>query len=342
MTMKEIAEKAGVSTATVSYVLNKTGNVSEKMREKILQIIDEEGYTPNRMAKGLRSNKTDTVGVLVEDITSFQTPRIINGITSYMEQRGYHILLSDLGLIKKTGSVIENIPKHQKDIEDAANLLYNSQVDGIIYIAMHDRDIGGLLNQMNVPLVYAYCYDENDEELCVTYDNKAISYEVTQYLIENNHSKIGIIWGKGDSKPAQLRFEGFAECMEKNGLAVNTDFIYKGDWEFESGQNAYENYKKSAVRPTAVFAMNDLMAIGFMDAALEDGLKVPEEVSVIGFDHRESCIFCRPRLTTVDLPLEKMGYEAGRMITRLVRGKKLTDREIMLPCKLIRKQSVLI
>lgn len=340
ITMKEIAERAGVSMATVSYVLNDTGNVSEKTRKLILEIIHKEGYTPNRIAKGLRSRKTNTIGVLVEDVTAFQTPRIINGINSYLESNGYHILLNDLGLIKKTNRDIDRISEFKNHIEESTNLLISAQVDGIIYIAMHDRDVGGILNDLPIPLVFSYCYANAGDYIYVTYDNQNIVSKLTHYLISQNHKEIGVLWGKTESRPAQMRYQSFCETMEVNSLPVKNEYVFYGDWEFESGRKAYEQYKKLVRKPTAIFAMNDLMGLGLMDAALDDGKTLPRDLSIIGFDNNENCRYYRPGLTTVDLPLEKMGYQAGVMISDLVGKRNVSADDVILPCKLIERNSV--
>ena len=340
ITMKQIAERVGVSVATVSYVLNDSGSVSEKTKKAIMDIINEEGYTPNRIAKGLRGNRTDTIGVLVEDITSFQTPRIINGINTYMEKKGYHILLSDLGLLKKTGNDIDKIPDFKEHIKEEAQILISAKVDGIIYIAMHDRNVEDILPELSIPLVCGYCYSDSHKGIYVTYDNKQISSDITQMLIDKGHTDIGIIWGRKESRPAQMRFEGFLTQLEQNGLSVREECTFYGDWEFESGKKAFKKYNKLNKKPTAIFAMNDLMGLGFMDAALESGLQLPQDISVVGFDNRESCQFYRPRLTTVDVPLEKMGYQTGKMIADLIQKKKVAKDDLVLQCKLVERDSV--
>lgn len=340
MNMKEIAEKAGVSVATVSYVLNGTGNVSQKKREEILQIVGEEGYVPNRIAKSLRTKKSNTIGIMVEDITAFQTPRIINGINEYAEKNGYTVILNDMGLLKRVGKEFESISRYEDIIEKGFQLFERAQVDGIIYVALHDRDVSKLIKPVNIPFVLAYCYDTSKKNYYVTYDNKNISKKAVQYLIDHNHTDIGLICGGESSKPAHQRFEGYKEALEENHLSVNNDFIFPGDWEFEAGRSAYERYKKLMRKPTAIFAMNDLMAVGFMDAALDDGVKIPEEVSVIGFDNQQLCQFTRPRLTTVDLPLEAMGDEAGRLLLSLIRKDKIKEKKVVLNCQFIEKKSV--
>lgn len=340
MNMKEIAKKAGVSVATVSYVLNGTGNVSQKKRDEIMKIVGDEGYAPNRIAKSLRTKKSNTIGIMVEDITAFQTPRIINGINDYAEEHGYTVILNDMGLLKRVGKDFDSVSKYQDIIEKGFHLFERAQVDGIIYVAMHDRDVSSLLNDVTVPFVLAYCYDISMKCYYVTYDNRSISKKVVQYLIDHNHTDIGLICGEESSKPAHQRFEGYKQALEENKISINNDFIFPGDWEFESGKMAYERYKKLISKPTAIFAMNDLMAIGFIDAALDDGVNIPEDVSIIGFDNQQVCRYTRPRLTTVDLPLEAMGDEAGRLLLSLIHKDNKKEKKVVLDCKFVEKKSV--
>ena len=250
------------------------------------------------------------------------------------------MILNDMGLLKRVGKEFESISRYEDIIEKGFQLFERAQVDGIIYVALHDRDVSKLIKPVNIPFVLAYCYDTSKKNYYVTYDNKNISKKAVQYLIDHNHTDIGLICGGESSKPAHQRFEGYKEALEENQLSVNNDFIFPGDWEFEAGRSAYERYKKLMRKPTAIFAMNDLMAVGFMDAALDDGVKIPEEVSVIGFDNQQLCQFTRPRLTTVDLPLEAMGDEAGRLLLSLIRKDKIKEKKVVLNCQFIEKKSV--
>lgn len=340
MNMKEIAKLAGVSTATVSYALNGTGNVSEKKKQEILALVEKAGYSPNRIAKSLRTKKSSTIGIMAEDITSFQTPRIINGINEYAEENGYTVILNDMGFLKKVGKNVEAIRSHEKVLKKSVELFEKTQVDGIVYVALHDRDISNMLPKLDIPIVLVYCYDADHQNYCITYDNVDISKEVADYLVAHNHTSVGIICGADTSRPAQKRYAGFVEGLEEHGICTENIWAYTGDWEFESGETAYKQYKKLKNAPTAVFAMNDLMAVGFMDAALEDGKKIPEDISVIGFDNRQECRFTRPRLTTVDIPLERMGRESGKLLLSLIKGEKIKEKKIILPCKFVEKESV--
>lgn len=340
MNMKEIAKLAGVSVATVSYALNGTGNVSEKKRQEILEIVGKEGYSPNRIAKSLRTKRSNTIGIMVEDITAFQTPRIINGINEYVEEKGYTVILNDMGFLKKVGKNFEAVRKHKNILEKGMRLFEKAQVDGIVYVAMHDRDVSNLLPPSKIPVVLVYCYDTNRQNYCVTYDNVDISREIAGFLISRKHTELGIICGLDTSKPARKRYCGYEDGLREHGMELKEAFVFSGDWEFEAGEAAYRKYRNLKQKPTAIFAMNDLMAVGFMDAALDDGVRIPGEISIIGFDNRQECRFTRPRLTTIDIPLEKMGMESGKLIMEVIRKEQITDKKIILPCQLLEKGSV--
>ena len=340
MGIKEIAKHAKASVTTVSYVLNGTGNIGEQTKEKVLRIARENGYIPNQMAKGLRKSKSGIIGVIAEDITSFQTPRIINGINTFMEERGYHILLSDLDMLHKVKSDYTEIRNHKEEIEAALNLFESAQVEGVIYVALHDRDVSNLLTYSGHPLVYTYCYDESKEYPFVTYENERIAERALQYLIDHGHRKIGVIWGRTDSKPAQKRFWGVEKCLEKNGLNLKKEHVFDGDWEYASGVDAFHRFQKMSDRPTAIFAMNDLMAVGFMNEARVAGIRIPDDLSIIGFDNREVSGYSLPKLTTVNLPLETMGIESSKRLLSLILGEELEDNECLLPCELVIRDSV--
>lgn len=340
MNMKEIAKMANVSVATVSYALNGTGNVSEKKKKEILEIVRREGYSPNRIAKSLRTKKSNTIGVMVEDVTSFQTPRIINGINNLVEQMGYAVILYDMGLLKKTGNNFSQVEYYRDALKKSMQLFEKTQIDGMIYVAMHDRDVSEFMPKTDIPMVLVYCYDTKKEHYYVTYDNREISESVVGYLYDSGHSRLGVICGPTSSLPARRRYEGFCRELEKYHISLDPSYVFKGNWEFEDGVKAYKAYRRLRKKPTAVFAMNDLMAVGFMDAALNDGIMIPEDISVVGFDNRQECRFTRPRLTTIDIPLENMGKEAGKLLMRLIDGKEVEGKRIVLPCSLMEKNSV--
>lgn len=342
MNMKEIAQLAGVTAATVSNAINGTGSVSEKKRKEIMEIIEREGYSPNRIAKSLRTKESNTIGIMVEDITAFQTPRIIDGVNNYVEKQGYAVILNNMGLLEKTGNHYSELTSYHSAISKSIKLFNKTQIDGLIYAAMHDRDVMELIPKLNIPIVLVYCYDTSKRNYHITYDNIDIITDVAEYLMKHGHERIGVIKGAEDSLPSQKRLRSFISQLEKAGKELKEEYIFPGAWEVKDGVSAYERYKQLKEKPTAIFAMNDLMAVGFMDAALNDGVRIPEDVSVIGFDNRQECRFTRPRLTTVDIPLEKMGEKAGQILLRLISGQISDEKKVVLPCEFLEEIQLLI
>jgi LacI family transcriptional regulator len=337
--LKDIAEKAGVSTATVSYVLNNKGNVSEETRKKILKILDELEYKPNQIAKSLKTRKTSTVGVIVEDITVFNAPEIIDGINECAEEHGFSILLTNLRLYKRIGNNFSNVDKCKHLITNAVDSLLSKQVDGIIYIGVHTRNVTGLISEIDKPLVYTYCFA--DSGYSVNYDDEFASFEATNYLIEMGHRKIALISGLIDSIPAHERFNGYHKALMKHQLILNPSYVKTGDWSYESGYKMAKDLLQQKEPPTAILAMNDLMAGGVLEACRELGIQVPQDLSVIGFDNRECSLYYTPKLTTMDLPLRKMGAKSMEKILRLLNGESETiEMNTKLRCRLIVRESV--
>lgn len=340
MTIKQIAQKAGVSTATISYVLNNTGNVSEETKKRVLKILEEYNFKPNRIARSLRVNRTNTIGVIVEDMTVHHVPWIINGINEYADNHGYHIVLSNLRLFDKIGNSFEELGQYKGKINEAIDIISSAKVDGIIYLAMHDRKIEGIFENINLPVVYTYCYSDVKEDLSVTYENQNIAQEATRYLIEQGHKKIAVISGPINSMPSHQRMIGFQTALMESGLEMKPEYMKFGDWNYEFGYRMCVELMGLSDRPTAIFAMNDMMALGALEAAFKNNIRVPEDLSIIGFDNIESGLYTNPKLTTVDLPLKKMGYAAAEYIDNKLLGKPIDNNSIVLPCTLIKRESV--
>ncbi|MBB6284161.1 LacI family DNA-binding transcriptional regulator [Geobacillus subterraneus] len=339
VTLKDIAERAGVSTATVSYVLNNKGNVSEETRRRVLSILNELEYKPNQIAKSLKTRKTSTVGVIVEDITVFNAPEIVDGINEYAEEHRFSIILTNLRLYKRIGNNFSDVEKYKSLITNALDSLLSKQVDGIIYIGVHPRDVTGLIPQIDKPLVYTYCFANSSYS--VNYDDELASFEATSYLIEKGHRRIALISGLIDSIPAHKRFNGYHDAIMKYQLPFDPLYVKTGDWSYESGYKMAKDLLSQKIPPTAILAMNDLMAGGVLEACRELKIRVPEDISVVGFDNRECSMYYTPRLTTMDLPLREMGSISMEKILRLLSdGGELVELNTKLKCRLIERESV--
>lgn len=337
--IKDIAIKANVSTATVSYVLNNTGNIGVETRARVLNVIKELDYMPNNIAKSLKIKKTSTIGVIVEDITVFNAAEIIDGINEYAAQHGFSIILTNLRLYKLLGNDFTSIEKCIEIIPKVIEDLLSRQVEGIIYIGVHTRDVTGIISNINKPLVYTYCYTSIETDYSVNYDDESAAYDVTNYLIQLGHSKIAVISGLINSVPSHARFNGYCKALKQYNLTFDSTFVKTGDWEYDSGYSMAKELLSQRDKPTAIIAMNDLMAGGVLEACRELRIDVPNELSVVGFDNRECSFYYTPKLTTVSLPLNEMGKRAMEIAVNLKVDPKIIKHH-KLKCNIIKRDSV--
>jgi LacI family transcriptional regulator len=337
--MKEIAALAGVSVATVSYVLSGKKNVSPAKRERVLNAVRLTNYTPNAIAKSLRTSKTGIVGVLVEDICGLPVPEIMNGITRRLADGGYRALLNNLQLLDKLQNRYEQLSRHIDAVNRGIRLLEDARVDGIIYIAVHDRRIDEIRQPAGIPLVFAYADSADPGSISVTYDNRCSVQAVAGHLIALGHRRIGLIAGHTASTVTRARLEGFRAAMDAAGLNVPPEYIRWGDWEHRSGAEQGEALLSLAVPPTAIIAMNDAMAAGCYAAAARRGLRIPDDLSVTGFDNQQFSDYLIPPLTTVALPMRQIGLTAAQHLLWRLEGRADVPVNTTLPCQVILRAS---
>lgn len=335
--IKEIAARANVSTATVSYVLNGTRNVSQKTKERVLKVIEELDYKPNDIAKSLKSKRTSTIGVIAEDVTVFNVPEIIDGINDYADRHDWHILLTNLRLHKRVGHNYADVEAYRKYAENAVSDLLAKQVEGIVYIGVHPRDLTGLIDTRGKPIVYTYCYTQHD--VSIQYNDEQASYDAVKHLVDYGHRRIAVISGMMDSIPSRLRFNGYYKAITEFELPFEPQFIKVGDWGLESGERLTKELLELPLPPTAILIMNDVMAVGALRAAAAAGFAVPQDLSIVGFDNREFSDYLQPRITTMDLPLHDMGYSAMKALVRIIGGEEAVQEEVPL-CRLLTRDSV--
>lgn len=336
--LRDVAEKANVSTATVSNVINNSGSVGSKTKKRVLQVIEDLDYKPNIIAKNLKTQKTNTIGVIVEDLAVFNAPEIIDGINQYAEENGYSILLTNMRLFKKHGNKFPDIKECQKMALPLFRQLLENRVEGIIYVGIHSRNVAGVLQKTNIPVVYTYCYTTNEEDYCVNYDDDQSSYEVTKYLINKGHKEIGLISGLINSHSGHSRFNGYRRALMDHELEFNPSLVKEGDWEYETGYVMAKELLTQSTKPTAIIAMNDLMAGGAIQVAKELEISLPNQLSIIGFDNREISNYYTPRLTTMALPLSEMGKKSLEILSNNINKQSRTDFNLV--CKLIERDSV--
>ena len=338
-TMRDVAELAGVSTATVSHVINGSKKLSPETTERVLHAISQVNYTPNTVAKSLRMGQTHTIGVLVEDIRGLPVAGIVSGISETLSKAGYKTIFHDLHLLEKLYNQYEQIGTYRQRINEGVTLLKSSNVDGIIYVAMHDRHLDYLLDPTDTPLVYAYSHGTENDTF-VTYSNRDSAAEMIRYLLRKGHERIAVIAGHPHSYPTAQRLLGIQMAMQQAQLALPAEYIRYGDWEYESGRKETLAILQLNPQPTAIFAMNDLMAAGCMDALHKEGLHIPQDIAVSGFDNREIASYLQPPLTTVALPTPEIGTKAALLIMDLINNPKPHPRREIIPCSIIERASI--
>lgn len=334
MTLKEIAARAGVSIATVSYVLNNSNRVGPKTKEKVEKIIEETGYRSNMLAQSLRKNKTSLVGVLVEDVTVWHTAYIIDGINHLAEEKGYHTILSNLRLLSKIESQFEHISKFMDKIEKEIDVLLGMQVDGIIYVGMHDREIVDILQDVDKPVVYCYCYTKGKGS-SVQYDNEEMEYQITRRFLEKGHREFAVIKGEEKSEPTHCRMRGIQRALQEEGITLKEENIITGDWKYGKTKAEVMKLLSRPDFPRAIIAMNDDMAVAVRDAAGELGYEIPEDISISGFDNADIVHYGKIKIMTVERPLQEMGYKAMEILVNKIENGCVDDINIVLPCRLI-------
>ncbi len=343
VTLKDVAERAGVSTATVSYVMNnKENKVSEGVAKKVRMAARELGYQPNIAARALRSSRSNIIGIISEDIATFQVNNIVQGINQTADRENYQILLGDLNLnsrIWRDGRQDYSLVMDYRDeIRDKVEIFRMVGACGIIYVGMHDRDITGLL-QTDIPLVYAYSYTKNPGDYMVNNDNQRVATRAVEAMLRQGRRRIGLISGPVESVPAYKRLMGYQTALMDAGAVLDPELIVYGDWSDCSGELACRKLMALEERPDALFCMNDWMAVGAMKVLKELGVSIGEEVVLIGFDDIELCGFVEPALTSVSIPLVEIGQRAAEKLIALAAGGQACCHREELPCRIVERET---
>ncbi|MGR6874314.1 LacI family DNA-binding transcriptional regulator [Pseudomonas sp. HK3] len=327
-TMKDIARVAGVSTATVSRALMNPEVVKGPTRTKIQAAIDKLGYSPNFMARHLRTQKSQAIVVLVPDISNPFFATVIRGIEQVAHSTGYSVLLGDT----------QNDLKREASY---ANMVQTKQADGMILLGDRvpaDIDPRNELRSIHSPLVMTCAYTPEDSIYNVFIDNTAAANKVVSHLLSKGHKKIGCIVGYKNTI-TQQRYEGFCQAMKAHGLDVNASWVVEGEFSSESGFTAAQKILEQDDRPTAIFSINDEMAMGALQAIKAQGLKVPEDIALVGFDDIRFSEYTDPPLTTVSQNGIDMGCHAMRMLIELMSGKQPRKVKQELDYELVIRQS---
>lgn len=306
-TIYDVARVAGVSTSTVSHVLNGTRYVSDDTKQRVNQAMELLRYRPNSLARGLVRQETQTIALIVADNVNPFFAELGRAIEDHGFAAGYNVILcnSDRTTSKELAYL---------------DMLISKRVDGIVYTTMstHLEQLQPLLDN-NIPLVtFEREYDQID---AVLLDNVQAGRDATRHLIDLGHRRIACICGPDAKTRSHERIQGYEQALAGAGIPLDRDLIFGGDWKIESGQACARQLIELPHPPTAVFACNDMMAIGVLTYMYEQGIKVPEEISVIGMDNIALSAFSCPPLTTLATPIAEVARRLWQLLVDRMSGQ---------------------
>jgi len=326
ITIHDVAQRAGVSSQTVSRVLNQRPDVSPETKEKVLQAILELNYRPSGIARSLRLRSTGTLGLIVPDSANPFFAELGRVIEQVAFEKGYSLILCNSeGNLEKESFYLD--------------VLVEKQVDGLIFVGANKASRLHPVLSGAVPVVLVD-RDLNGDHLDLIFaDNLEGGRMATNYLISLGHERIGCITGPSRLPTSKARLDGYRRALAEHKIPFEKELVVSGDFRY---QGAYQGMKKLlslSQPPTAVFALNDLMAVGAIACAVSYGLKVPEDLSVIGFDDIPLATFFNPSLTTISQPREEMGKLAVSMLLERLKNPYLPSRRFVLPVRLVERES---
>ncbi len=327
VTIVNVAAEAGVSFGTVSRVINNDVHVKKETRQRVLETMQRLGFVANRQARSLAGGKSNTIGVLVPDLGTSYIGEIIRGIDAELS-------LSNLDLILYTTHRTAS-----KESSYVANLA-TGMVDGLLLVLPRSpADFIGNLTQRNFPFVLIDHQGAGRDCPAVGATNWQGAYNATEYLIKSGHKRIGFITGSMDLGCSVDRLDGYRSALRTYHIPEPHELVYEGDFFQLDGYAGASSLLDLPDPPSAIFASNDVMAMGVMDAVRTRGLRVPQDVSIIGFDDIPQASLMHPALTTVNQPLEKMGRVATQMLLNMLKNPEKPADRIELPTQLVVRDS---
>ncbi|MRS21982.1 ribose operon transcriptional repressor RbsR [Enterobacteriaceae bacterium RIT697] len=327
--MKDVARLAGVSTSTVSHVINNNRFVSEQVREKVDQAIRELNYAPSALARSLKIKQTRTIGMLLTASSNPFYSEVVRGVENSCYERGYSLILC-------------NTEGDEERMNRSLETLMQKRVDGLLMMCTETHlPSAEILNRYpSVPMVmmdWAPFEGRGD----IIQDNALLGGELaTQHLIDRGYTRIACIAGPQDKTPARLRLEGFHKAMASSGLSVPSGYVVDGDFEFQGGFNAMNQLLTLDTLPEAIFTSNDAMAVGVYHALFQAGLRVPQDIAVMGYDNIELARYLTPPLSTIHQPKDELGELAIDTLIHRMSDPDASQQTLVLTPELVERGSV--
>ncbi|MBP1647208.1 MAG: LacI family transcriptional regulator [Bacteroidetes bacterium] len=326
-TIKEVAKRAGVSTATVSRVFNNTGAVDDDTRDRVKLVATELRYIPSALGRSLSTRRTDSIGLLLPDLFGEFFSEVIRGSDQTAQQHKYHLLVSS---------------SHNNREEIAAALkMMRGRVDGLVVMSPHiDAQTLNANLPHNHPVVLLNCHVEGNTFDSLNIDNVRGARQMVDHLISHGHRRVAIIKGTEHNIDAEERLAGYSEAMIKGGGENDGALQFPGDFSEASGYDAVKMIMELTPRPTAIFASNDSMAIGALSALRDSGIQVPQDMALAGFDDVPIAAYLTPSLTSVRVGIHRLGTLAiERVLVALEKKDTYVKQQQVLPTTLSIRES---
>lgn len=327
VTIVDVAKEAGVSFATVSRVLNDGVNVKPDKRERVQRAIKRLGYTTNLQARSLRGGRSHLIGLLVRDLGTGYIGEIIRGVDEELARNKYDVML---------------YTTHRSETQESAYVtaLTRGMTDGMLLVLpRYPEAYLQTLRQKKFPYVLIDHQGIDDRGPAVGATNRAGAYDATRYLLALGHRRIGFITGSMELGCSHERLDGYRAALQDHGVTLDPEWIRVGEFQQPDGFEAGNELMELPNPPTAILASNDVMAFGVMEAARERGKKIPDDISIIGFDDIKQAAHVHPPLTTIRQPLEEMGRRAAQMLLEIIENPERVAEKIELPTELVVRES---
>ncbi len=327
-TIKDVAELAGVSTATVSHVLNQTRFVASSTCERVWAAMQTLNYAPSAVARSLKVQATNTIGMLVTSSTNPFFAEVVRGVERYCLSQGYSLILC-------------NTEGDTETARACLQMLIRKRIDGLLLLCTDTHtDLTGLLQQHeDLPLVIMDWGPATPHSDRIQDNSLRGGWLATRHLLELGHTAIACITGPHFKQPAQARLVGYHQAMQEAGCTVDPGWIVEGNFDCQSGWQAMQHLLRLPNRPTAVLACNDLMAMGVLRAAAEAGLRVPADLSVIGYDNIPFAQWLTPSLSSINQPKESLGELAVQTLLERIHDPAQPGRSLLLEPNLVARES---
>ncbi|PSV11029.1 substrate-binding domain-containing protein [Photobacterium leiognathi] len=329
-TMKDVAKLAGVSTSTVSHVINKTRFVSEEISERVNKAAKELNYyAPSALARSFKVNRTKTIGMLVTTSTNPFFGEVVKGVERSCYQQGYSLILC-------------NTEGDHQRMHESINTLLQKRVDGLILMCatLEGEHFDIFEHYADIPVVVMDWGPMQFTSDKIQDNSLRGGYMAAKYLIDAGHSEIGCITGPLDRIQAEMRYNGYLQAMDEAGFSVEPSWVVEADFECEGGYNAFSQLHANGALPSALVVANDMMAMGVINAANEVGIQIPEQLSIIGYDDIHIAKFMSPSLTTIHQPKYRLGQAAVETLLTRLDEPETAPRIIELEPTLVERNSV--